>query len=341
MNAEVKIAPSRARLFIGGAVFFSGFAAPLFIPLVTSSNLSSGWKTFLSGFLALGIPEIFMLIAAGILGKQGFAYLKSKLWRLIQPAETVSLLRYRIGLLLLFLPILFIWLHPYLEQAKPDLADQRMLLGLISDGLVIISLFVLGGEFWDKLRGLFIYNVVVVQPAEQTVTKPPTAQAEILPPMSRLLTGGLLFGLSLLLPVFIPLLMYLPVSDEVRLVIGGLMVFGIPQLFMLLAVAILGKGGFAYLKQRFGSLLRGLLATRVSRARYRWGVLFFALPLLLGIVWPYLTMLFDVLSLYKREIALVGDVIFIMAVFILGGGFWEKLKCLFSHQSRVAVIPLT
>lgn len=260
---------------------------------------------------------------------------------MIQPAEIVSLLRYRIGLLMLFLPILFIWLHPYLEQAKPEIAEYRMLLGIISASMLLVSLFVLGGEFWDKLRSLFIYNMNVIQTKEPDATKPATVQTASLPPMSRLYMGGLFFVLSLLLPVFIPLLSHVPISDEIRLVIGGLMIFGIPQLFMLLAITILGKPGFSYLKQRLGGLLRGLLASHVSQARYRMGLMLLAFPLLLGITWPYLSMVFDTLHLYKYEIAIIGDVILILAVFILGGEFWEKLISLFRHRSRVANVPVS
>ncbi len=319
----------------------AGFTAPLLIPLVIGSDLPSGWKTFLSGFLALGIPEILMIIAAGILGKKGFAYLKAKLWRFIEPAETVSLLRYRLGLLMFFVPVLFIWLHPYLEQAQPHIADKRVMMGMISVVLVSVSLFLLGGEFWNKLRGLFIYDMSVVQPSKLSNTKPVSAQSGALPPKSRLFIGGLFFSFSLILPVFIPLLSYVSLNEEVRLVIGGLMVFGIPQVLMLLTVTILGKPGFDYLKQRLGGLLSRLLAAQVSQARYRLGLILLLIPLIVGITWPYLTFVFNVLHLYTYEIAIAGDVILILAVFILGGEFWEKLMSLFRYHSRVAVLPIT
>lgn len=35
-----------------------------------------------------------------------------------------------------------------------------------SDALLLISLFVLGGEFWDKLRALFIHQAKVRFPEE-------------------------------------------------------------------------------------------------------------------------------------------------------------------------------
>jgi hypothetical protein len=72
--------PSGWRLRIGAALFILGFFSPLCIPLVTATNLPIAWKTGLSGFLMLGIPELFCLVATAIMGKSGFLYIKSKLF---------------------------------------------------------------------------------------------------------------------------------------------------------------------------------------------------------------------------------------------------------------------
>jgi hypothetical protein len=59
------------------------------------------------------------------------------------------------------LSILFGWLAPYGPHFVPGYEGQRFLVNLIGDLLLISSLFVLGGEFWDKLRALFIHGAVV------------------------------------------------------------------------------------------------------------------------------------------------------------------------------------
>jgi len=108
--------PAGKKLYVAGAIFIFGFLAPLLIPFVTSSDLSAGWKAALSGPLALGIPELFMIIAAGVAGKEGFNYIKSKVFGFLKkhgPPETVSKARYRIGLVLFLIPILVGWLLPY------------------------------------------------------------------------------------------------------------------------------------------------------------------------------------------------------------------------------------
>lgn len=154
--------PPTLRLIVGGTIFFVGFLAPVFVPLVAQSDLPAGWKTTVSGLLVLGIPELGMIIAVAILGKTGFNYLKTRLWKTVEPPEQVSPTRYRIGLVLFSLPLLLAWFTPYTEQWLPGYEDNRMLYGIVGDAMFIASLFVLGGEFWDKVRALFIHRARVV-----------------------------------------------------------------------------------------------------------------------------------------------------------------------------------
>ena len=75
--------PPKGKLVTAGIIFISGFLSPLLIPIVTSSDLSTGWKAALSGLLALGIPELFMMIAAAVAGKEGFNYIKGKVSKIL------------------------------------------------------------------------------------------------------------------------------------------------------------------------------------------------------------------------------------------------------------------
>ena len=157
--ADKNETPTKSRLILGGTIFVSGFMSPLAIPLVTGSNLSTEWKTMLSGVLVLGVPEAFMLIAIAILGKQGFDYLKSRLWKAVRPADKVSSIRYRIGLVLFFTPILFGWLTPYLGLWITVLEAHQIKLAIAGDIIFAVSLFVLGGDFWLKIKALFTYDI--------------------------------------------------------------------------------------------------------------------------------------------------------------------------------------
>ncbi len=153
--------PPKGRLIWGGIVFISGFLSPLLIPWVLSLELSTGIKTLLSGLLALGIPELFMLIAVGILGKQGFQYLKKSIFswfRKYGPPDTVSKSRYIIGLIFFSLSILSGIVLPYIWEFVPFIRNNLLYILITGDVLLVISLFVLGGDFWDKLRSLFVYK---------------------------------------------------------------------------------------------------------------------------------------------------------------------------------------
>ena len=56
----------RWRLRLGLIVFIIGFLSPLLIPLVTDSELPTKWKAVISGFLAIGIPELFSIAAIAL-----------------------------------------------------------------------------------------------------------------------------------------------------------------------------------------------------------------------------------------------------------------------------------
>lgn len=160
-KVDIVINPPRNRLIIGGIVFVSGFLSPLFIPLVVASDLSTTTKSVLSGLLALGIPEIFMIIAVAILGKSGFAFLKTKIFSWFKkhgPPDTVSLLRYRIGLSLFSLTLISGLILPYIWELVPFIKQNLLLIVISGDVLLLLSLFILGGDFWDKLRSLFIHK---------------------------------------------------------------------------------------------------------------------------------------------------------------------------------------
>jgi hypothetical protein len=157
--------PPAARLILGGAIFISGFLSPLLTPLVVTSSLPTTWKTAISGLLVFGIPELFMVIAVAVLGKEGYNYLKSKLFAILKkaaPPDEVSQIRYHIGLFLFLLPIFVGWLLPYFTSLIPHYEEYRMIINVSGDLMLLISFFVLGGDFWDKLRGLFVHKAKII-----------------------------------------------------------------------------------------------------------------------------------------------------------------------------------
>ncbi len=168
-KAQQPARPDQKRLFAGAAVLVLAQFAPLMIPLVVATDLPDGWKTVLSTFLILGVPEAGILLSAAILGREGFAWLKGKIFGYLKralPPDRVSPLRHRIGVTMFVLPLLAGWLLPYLMPVLDNYVEYSLKVNIVGDVLLVLSLFVLGGEFWDKLRGLFLQRAVIQDPGK-------------------------------------------------------------------------------------------------------------------------------------------------------------------------------
>ena len=163
MSAKPEI--SNTKLILGTVILVVGFLSPLLIPLVVDSDMPVSYKKVLSGLLAFGIPELFMIIAVAVMGKQGYEFIKGKALKYLTrfaPSDEVSLTRYRIGLIMFALPIFFGILQPYLGHYLPNFNALPFFWNIASDIIFISSFFVLGGDFWDKLSGLFKHQVKVI-----------------------------------------------------------------------------------------------------------------------------------------------------------------------------------
>ena len=149
------------RIIIGTCVFILGQLSPLTIPLLGNLDISDSLRTTISAILLLGIPELFIIITILIVGKSGFQLIKNKIYnkmRWILPPDQVSQARYRVGLVIFSLVLLLGWISPYLIHLLDQMKFNLLYIGIAGDLLLIFSLFILGGNFWDKIRGLFIYR---------------------------------------------------------------------------------------------------------------------------------------------------------------------------------------
>ena len=149
------------RFPLGLIVLVMGWLSPIAIPVVTATDLPVRWKTIISGMLAVGIPEVFTIVAIAIMGKSGYNLIKEHIFSFLKkhgPPDRVSLTRYRIGLVMFVLPVVFGWLGPYGAHLIPGYETHRFVVSLIGDMMFVGSLVVLGGDFWDKIRALFIHN---------------------------------------------------------------------------------------------------------------------------------------------------------------------------------------
>ena len=65
-------------------------------------------------------------------------------------------------------PLAFGWLGPYVSHLIPGYEANRVVFGVVGDLMFVASLFVLGGDFWDKLRALFIHGAKVQLPHQES-----------------------------------------------------------------------------------------------------------------------------------------------------------------------------
>ena len=149
------------RLKSGIALFILSIVIPLMgVSVVTALGLSATLAASVSGALLLG-GEIIGIVAVAVLGKDGYTYVKSLVFRFLKqygPPEDVSRLRYNLGLIMFSIPLLFGWLSVYAARWFPAFTNNPLPFAVGGDILLLASLFVLGGNFWDKIRALFIYD---------------------------------------------------------------------------------------------------------------------------------------------------------------------------------------
>lgn len=149
------------RVKLGVAIFVLSILLPVAgIPLVATLGLSGTISASISGVLLVG-AEVLGLVAVAVMGKPGYYIIKSRVFGLLRrygPPKEVSRARYIIGLVMFLMPILFGWVMPYISDLIPNLEDNLFAYAIGGDMLLLASLFVLGGDFWAKVRSLFVYS---------------------------------------------------------------------------------------------------------------------------------------------------------------------------------------
>ena len=149
------------RLKVGVLLFALSIILPIVgIPFVAGLDLSGTMATSVSGALLIG-AELFGVTAVAVMGKPGYLYFRNRVFSFLKqygPPKEVSRTRYNIGLVLFCVPILFGWLSPYFSDLIPGFMQNPLPYAVGGDFILLASFFVLGGDFWDKIRALFVYS---------------------------------------------------------------------------------------------------------------------------------------------------------------------------------------
>lgn len=168
------VALPTGRLIAAGAIVVVWFLAKVLGPIaIISTDLSAEAKAMISAVLFFGVAKLCLLAVIFVLGKPGFAFLKAKMFAAfgrafarIAPPKEVGRARYRIGLVMFILPLLIGAVMPYVEKLVPYVDELNRPLDWFWDLVFVASFFVLGGDFWDKLRALFVHGAKVQFPDE-------------------------------------------------------------------------------------------------------------------------------------------------------------------------------
>ncbi len=148
---EAAAPPPKGRLIAGASVFALGWVVTLALAsFITASALPSS----VAAIVVFVGPKIGVLAAIAIMGKPGFVYVKSQVFGFLKPTADVSPARHRAGTVMFVTALALGFLEPY---GIPQLSAERGIqVSLAIDLLLVASVFVLGGDFWDKVRALFV-----------------------------------------------------------------------------------------------------------------------------------------------------------------------------------------
>jgi hypothetical protein len=174
-RCPARIMPSRedqpmsrtVRLALGLALLGIGAVLPLGAVFVLETDWPTMVKSALAGVSFFGF-EILAIPAVALMGKENFDRITvaAKRWiGSLKPAGDIGPTRHIVGLALFLAPLVPTYIMAYLPNWLPDNAPERLWVNILADAVFLISLFVLGGDFWDKLRALFVRQARVSFPA--------------------------------------------------------------------------------------------------------------------------------------------------------------------------------
>ena len=148
------------RFYAGMTALILSLIMPLFAFLVPLLGLPVAESAVIVGLLIAGGPEVVGLVGIALLGRNAFLYftymIKTALRRVVLP-KRVSQRRYYFGLAVSLVSLLPLFVYGYFPNCLPS-GDTRIYILATADVSFILGMFIMGGEFWEKFRQLFIWE---------------------------------------------------------------------------------------------------------------------------------------------------------------------------------------
>jgi len=159
-NEEIPTLVKDWRFYLGIGALALAIIMPVFALLVPLLGLSVAQSALIVGMLIGGGPEVMALIAVALLGKETFRYLLHSLKRFFRTKlleKSASKGRYYFGLTINIASWIPLYLYGYLPAMMPG-GDMRIYILAAADLSFVASMFIMGGEFWEKVRQIFIWE---------------------------------------------------------------------------------------------------------------------------------------------------------------------------------------
>lgn len=167
MSADQPIIIKNWRYYAGMFFFSLTFILPLFALFIPRMDLDPSMNATLIGICVAGGPEVALILAAAIWGKETLDHFKQKVFsffgrffKSLKPDHEVSKFWYYFWLVIWIGTAVPAFLNAYDDELMPfePHSIERLYFFITFDVLFILSFFGMGAQFWEKLGAIFRYD---------------------------------------------------------------------------------------------------------------------------------------------------------------------------------------
>ncbi|MGW2587710.1 hypothetical protein ACWCYZ_41715 [Streptomyces virginiae] len=147
-------------LYVGLTALALAVVLPLMGLIIPFLGLPPAVSTVLITGCVVGAPELLILVAATLLGKKAVHHFTRHIKRsfsAVAIGKPASKPRYYAGLTIALLSIIPLYLNGYFPNVMPQESARTYLL-VGADLAFILGILLMGGEFWSKVRQIFIWD---------------------------------------------------------------------------------------------------------------------------------------------------------------------------------------
>jgi len=157
----------------------------------------------------------------------------------------------------------------------------------------------------------------------------------------RFYAGVAFFILFLTSPLFIPLVVLLPIPVGAQAALSAGLAIGLPEVFGLISIWLLGRETFDYLLRPVKRFIDRVSPKFVSRRRHAVGLAMLLLPIADAALFMHWDDWRDLFAGHMLVHAIVWNVMIFSGFLMLGGSFRTKLRALFVHSRReISDVPM-